>query len=85
MNLEPECSQEKIRASHRNRLAIFAVGTVVTLTVSALKIDAIYVSEMSVDTVQATATTRHRIPQNGEGKDGIVAVRAINAYDGVEV
>jgi hypothetical protein len=47
--------------------------------------DGIYVSEMSVNIVPATATTRLRIPENGEGKDGIVPVHSINAYDGVEV
>ena len=85
MNLLPECSQEKNRTSHRKRFAIFAVGTFVTVTVSALKMDAIYVSEMSVNTVSATATTRHRILENGQGKDGIVPVHAINAYDGLEI
>lgn len=85
MNLLPECSQEKSRISHKNRLAIFAVGTVVTVRVSALKMDAIYVSDMSVNTVSATATTRHRFPENGEGKDGIVPMHVINAYEGMEV
>ena len=85
MNLLPECSQEKSRTSHRNRLAIFAVDAFVTVTVSALKIDAIFISEMSVNTVPATGTTRHRIPENCEGKDDIVSVHAINAYDRVEV
>jgi hypothetical protein len=40
---------------------------------------------MSVNTVPATATTRYRIPENGEGKDGIFLMHAINAYDGVEI
>jgi len=83
VNLLPECSQEKSRTSHRKRLAIFSVGTVVTI--SAPKMDAIYVSEMSVNSVPVTATTRHRIPENDEGKNGIVPVHAINAYDVVEI
>jgi hypothetical protein len=85
VNVLPDCSQEKSRTSPGKRFAVFAVGTVVIVTVSALKMDAIYVSEMSVNTVPATATTQHRIPDNGEGKDGIVPVHAINAYDGVKV
>jgi hypothetical protein len=85
VNVLPECSQEKSWTSYGNRLAIFAVGTVVTVTVSALKMDAIFVSEMSVNTMPATATTRHRIPENDESKDGVVPVHAFNAYGGVEV
>jgi hypothetical protein len=55
------------------------------MTVPALKMDAKYVSEISVNTTPATATTQHRISDNGEGKDGIVPVHAMNAYGGVEV
>lgn len=64
---------------------IFAVGAFMTVTVSALKMVAIIVSEMSVNTVPATATTRHCNPENDDDKDDIVPVHAINAYGGVQV
>jgi len=47
--------------------------------------DAIFLSEMSVNTVPATAITRHCIPENGDGKDDIVPVHAANARDEVQV
>ena len=56
-----------------------------TVTVSALMMDAIFLSEMSVNTVPATAITRHCIPENGDGKDDIVPVHAANARDEVQV
>jgi len=57
----------------------------VTVTVSALMIGAIFLSEMSVNTVPAIASTRHCIPENGDDKDDIVPVHPINAYGGVQV
>ena len=48
-------------------------------------IGAIFLSEMSVNTVPAIASTRHCIPENGDDKDDIVPVHPINAYGGVQV
>lgn len=85
MNLVPE-----YRTLHRNGFAIFEV----VVTASVLKMDALCVSEISVNTSIAAAaaataititTRRHSIPEYGKGIGEIVPVHAVSAYDGVEI
>lgn len=87
MNLVPE-----YRTLHRNGFAIFEVRTVVAVTASVLKMKALCVSEMSVNTSIAAAaaaititTRRHCTPEYGKGIGEIVPVHAVSAYDGVEI